>query len=223
MPQEMTIPFTQIRIGRFLFLLISMLLVFVLRPFLEGFMGIKFLMDIFVSIILFSGIYAVSGKKSVFYIALAIASPAFIAEWSGYLITVHYLVLVGKIFAVLFYVFMVVVILDYLFKETVITPDMIIGAICVYLLIGMIWASIFSIMELLQPGSFTIPESMISELSHFTYYSFVTLTTLGYGDITPITAPARSLALLEAVMGQLYIAILVARLVGIHVAQSFDR
>jgi voltage-gated potassium channel len=57
-------------------------------------------------------------------------------------------------------------------------------------------------------------------LSHFSYYSFVTLTTLGYGDITPLTPVARSLSLLEAITGQLYIAILIARLVGIHIAQS---
>jgi len=131
--------------------------------------------------------------------------------------------LVGKIFACLFYVFMVIVILQYLFKEKVITVDMIVGAICVYFLIGMMWASIFSIIEILEPGSFQSPEGMASELSHFSYYSFVTLTTLGYGDITPITATARSLSLLEAITGQLYIAILIARFVGIHIAQSTNR
>jgi len=223
MPDELRIPFTQIRIGRFLFLLISMLLLFVLRPFLEGFIGIKFLMDLFFSVILFSGIYAVSGKKHILYIALIIASPALVIQWSGYLVTVHSSLLVGKIFAALFYVFMVIVILDYLFKEKVITPDMIMGAVCVYLLLGIMWATVFSIIEILQPGSFQIPESMASELSYFSYYSFVTLTTLGYGDITPITAPARSLSLLEAIMGQLYIAVLIARLVGIHVAQTLNR
>jgi hypothetical protein len=58
------------------------------------------------------------------------------------------------------------------------------------------------------------------DIINFVYYSFVTQTTLGYGDITPITAPARSLSLLEAVIGQLYVAVLIARLVGIHIAQS---
>jgi hypothetical protein len=56
--------------------------------------------------------------------------------------------------------------------------------------------------------------------SHFIYYSFVTMSTLGYGDITPISNPARSLSLLEAVVGQLYIAILIAKLVGMHIAQA---
>jgi hypothetical protein len=180
-------------------------------------------MNIFVSAILMSGIYAASQKKHVFYIALIIASPALIISWAGYFVSGHSFILVGKIFAAIFYVFMVIVILNYLFKEKVITADMIIGAICVYFLIGMMWASIFSIIEILEPGSFQTPEGMAGELSHFSYYSFVTLTTLGYGDITPITAIARSLSLLEAITGQLYIAILVARFVGIHIAQSTNR
>lgn len=73
--------------------------------------------------------------------------------------------------------------------------------------------------ETFQPGSFQMPQGTINQAT-FTYYSYVTLTTLGYGDITPISTPARSLALLEAMMGQLYLAVLIARLVGIHIAQS---
>lgn len=97
------------------------------------------------------------------------------------------------------------------------------GAICVYFMIGLLWALIFSTLELLQPGSFQMPQGQGTELSHFSYYSYVTLTTLGYGDITPISPPARSLALLEAIMGPLYIAVLIARLVGIHIVQSGEK
>lgn len=68
-----------------------------------------------------------------------------------------------------------------------------------------------------------MPEALETGLSGFSYYSFVTITTLGYGDVTPVSTQARSLALLEAVLGQLYIAILIARLVGSHLAQSLRR
>lgn len=223
MPEEFNIPFTQVRIGRFLFLLISLLLILTLRPFLEVFIGINLLMDFFGSVILFSGIYAVSRKRHIFYISLIIALPALISQWSSHVVAVPSFLLVGKIFAGLFYAFMVIVILNYLFKEKEITADMIVGAICVYLLIGMMWAAIFSVLEILQPGSFKMPEIMGTEIRHFSYYSFVTLTTLGYGDITPLTAPSRSLSILEAIMGQLYVAILIARLVGIHIAQSTEK
>ena len=223
MPKEIRIPFTQIRIGRFLFLLISILLMFTLRPFLEGFVGINLLMGIFVSAVFLSGIYAVSQKKNVFYISLIIAAPALILPWSKYFVTDPSFLLAGKIFGAVFYTFMVFIMLNYLFSEKEITADIIIGAICAYFLIGLMWASFFTILEIFQPGSFKIPEHSGAGLSYFSYYSFVTITTLGYGDITPITAPARSLSILEAIMGQLYVTILIARLVAIHISQSMQR
>lgn len=223
MADKVKIPFTQVQIGRFLFLLISLLLLFVLRPFLEGYFRINLLIDIFMTVILLSGIYAVSNKKKVLYICLAIAIPTLVSHWVSYFIQIPFLFLVGIILGVVFYSFMIITILGYIFKEKNITSDVIFGSICVYLLLGVLWAGIFSIMETLAPGSFQTPEDMGAKFSHFSYFSFVTMTTLGYGDITPLSSPARSLAVLEAVTGQLYIAVLVARLVGIQIAQSMKR
>jgi hypothetical protein len=86
------------------------------------------------------------------------------------------------------------------------------------------WADVFSVLETVQPGSFSsvgaaldtasTVESARLQVAQFSYFSFVTLTTLGYGDITPLSRPARNLAALEAVFGQLYLAVLVARLVS---------
>ncbi len=86
------------------------------------------------------------------------------------------------------------------------------------------WAFIFSVLEIIHPGSFAIGEGQI-EVGRllFIYYSFVTITTLGYGDITPLTAPANAFSSIEAVTGQIYLVVLVARLVGMHIAQSMDR
>jgi len=209
MTGEVHIPFTRIRIGRFLFLLIAMLLVILLRPFLEGYVGIKFLMDLFFSLILISGVYAVSRKKNTFLISLIFAFPAFFTQWSSYFVTFPGSLFIGKLFGILFYLFLIAVMIDYLFKEKEITADLIIGAI-------------FTLLEIAHPGSFRIPDSAVSELSHFFYYSFVTLTTLGYGDITPVTSAARSFSIVEAIIGQLYIAILVSRLVGVHIAQTHN-
>ncbi len=104
--------------------------------------------------------------------------------------------------------------------------DRIVGAICVYLMIGLAWAKVYETLEAVVPGSFGFPAhthpSTVS-LAHFTYLSFVTLTTLGYGDITPTTAVARTLAWLEAVTGQLYLAITVARLVALSLGETRDQ
>jgi voltage-gated potassium channel len=87
----------------------------------------------------------------------------------------------------------------------------------------LLWNSVYLLLIALDPESFHFSRALDAGGKDFTYYSFVTLTTLGYGDITPVTDPARSLSLLEAVMGQLYLAVLVARLVGIHIAQSNEK
>jgi amino acid transporter len=129
----------------------------------------------------------------------------------------------GEICAALFFTFMVVLVLNYLVKEREITADVIAGAICGYLLIGLMWANFFSVLEILQPGSFSVPTGASAESSHFTYYSYVTLTTLGFGDITPLTDQARSLSALEAIVGPIYLAILVARLVGMSISQSIGK
>ena len=196
---------------------------FTLKPFLEGFVGIGILMDIFATLILLSGIYAASSSKRIFYLALLIAVPTILVHWASNFVKAVSLLLISEIFSGIFFVFMAVVILNYLFTEKQITGDVIAGAICAYFLLGLVWSAIFSILELLQPGSFDIPQSLQTESLSFTYYSYVTLTTLGYGDITPITAQARSFSLLEAIIGQLYIAILIARLVSINIFQSMEK
>ena len=94
----------------------------------------------------------------------------------------------------------------------------------VYLFIGLLWSDIYAILEHLQPGSFSFAHSQAgTKLSDFSYYSFVTLTTLGYGDITPLTSKARAFAMLEAIIGQLYLVVLIARLVGLHISHSSGR
>jgi hypothetical protein len=219
MAKQLRLPFTQIRIGRFLFLLISIVLMFVLRPFLEGFIRISYLMDVFFTAIFLSAVYAVSQKKSIFIVALLIALLTVVLLWLTPLTNISSFGIAGNILGSLFLAFTAIMILSYLFREDQITGDMIMGAICVYFLFGLIWAFVYSTLEILQPGSFQMSQEQVGQTA-FTYYSYVTLTTLGYGDITPISTPARSLALLEAMMGQLYLAVLVARLVGLHISQS---
>ena len=96
----------------------------------------------------------------------------------------------------------------------------IIGAVCIYLLFGMIWTVLYLLAAALSPGSFNglIQGQWYENFTEIIYFSFVTLTTLGYGDINPALPLVRFLAYMEAIVGQLYIAILVASLVGTHIA-----
>jgi hypothetical protein len=98
--------------------------------------------------------------------------------------------------------------------------NILMGAICVYMLMGIIWAIIYSFLHYLVPGSFSglRVDSEVNRLLEFIYYSFVTLTTLGYGDLLPVNPIARALAYMEALIGQIYVAVLIAGLVSIHIS-----
>ncbi len=104
---------------------------------------------------------------------------------------------------------------------TEITLNRLVGAVCVYLLLGTIWAVAYSLVDVVSPGSFTgfSPQGGLAWDSEWLYFSFVTMTTLGYGDITPVSAMAKFLAYSQAVFGQFYIAVLVAGLVGAYIAR----
>jgi len=99
------------------------------------------------------------------------------------------------------------------------------GAICIYMIAAVIWAHLYTALNLWMPGSFNGLDAVPFEkqFAELLYFSFVTLTTLGYGDMSPAHPVARLLAQMEAVFGQFYIAILVATLVGIRIARASSR
>jgi hypothetical protein len=105
-------------------------------------------------------------------------------------------------------------------KAERVSREKIFGALSVYLLLGFIWAILFVMVDFLVPGSLRYGQDQALTGPQMVYYSFVTLTTLGYGDIVPIAPSARALATLEAITGQLYLTVLVARLVGLHIIYS---
>lgn len=110
-----------------------------------------------------------------------------------------------------------------LFRSRRIKLDQVLGGVVLYLNIGLTFAVTYSLIEHLLPGSFQLPDPAPGRPIHpsyFVYFSFVTLTTVGYGDTVPISAAARSLSTLEAALGQLYPAIILARLVSIEVSQK---
>ena len=136
---------------------------------------------------------------------------------------------VGALFiTVLWLVYAISIIIGHLFQRRDVTVDTILGAVVTYLLAAVAFTIAFEIVELLQPGSFSgLPDQARShraELgSSMLYFSFVCITTMGYGDIVPVSDIARPLAVLEGVFGQLYLAVMIARLVGLHIASTHSR
>jgi hypothetical protein len=208
---------------RFFILFVSLLAMILVTPLVQGFVGIHIVWNIFLSAILLSGVHAVSGKKRNVYIASLLALPMLVSVWSEYFVKNNYVVIVGTLCGVVFFAYMIVNILLFIYKQDEVTVDLIVGAAVVYLLMAVMWTFIYRVVEIANPGSFTISATDIHERLRFTYFSLVTITTLGYGDIVPTTGLASSLATLEAVVGQLYLVTTVAWLVGVRVSQSTKR
>lgn len=207
------------RIGRFRFLLLAILSLIGLRPFLDGLVGVSLLADAFFACVLISGIYALSDSNTHFRVAVVLAGAIVLLRVAHYAIKLQILDILDSGLSALFLIQMLVIIWTHIQATKEVTGDLIMGAACAFLLLGLIWAHGYYLLELARNGSFRGAEDLGNDLWNFIYYSFVTLTTLGYGDITAASKPARALSVLEAITGQLYLAIMIARLVGLHAAQ----
>jgi len=208
---------------RFLYLLIALVGFITLVPVLEevGYGGLIF--SIFYSTILLSAAYAVSESLGYFFLALVLAGPALVLGWINNFLGIPWLEFVAHVLTVFFLVLVAMLIVSHVLKTERVSGEKIYGALSVYLLLGVIWAFVFLIVDFLVPGSFRYGQDGALTGAEMVYYSFVTLTTLGYGDIVPVNPSVRALATLEAITGQLYLTVLVARLVGLHITHSSQR
>lgn len=204
---------------RFL-LLLSMLLVYIGgAPLLKDWIALRQMMDLLFSAVFLSAILAVSQTRLQTVLAVVLALPMFFNAGVLNVMGRHQWDAISHAFSILFLLFVMVLILRFVFETPRVTRNTISAAVVVYLLIGVTWSVIFLWMENRVPGSFNLGSTSPTEGTYiFIYYSFVTLTTLGYGDISPLTNPARAMVILEAVIGQLYLAVLIARLVGAYIA-----
>ena len=204
---------------RFLILLVLIMSLLVLTPFLDDFVETRILMDAFLTAIFFAIIFAVKSQRSHVIIASFLALPLIISTWSFYFVELTSIGLLTRIFGALFLGYAVINILRIVVQSEEVTKETIYAAIVAYMLMALMWAFLYMILELLAPGSFSFPEKGFrAETMRFKYFSLVTITTLGYGDITPLTNKASALVLVEALVGQIYLVVLVAWLVGMHVS-----
>jgi len=114
----------------------------------------------------------------------------------------------------------IVVLAQYIFGAAQVLTEVIVAATSLYLIIGSIFTALFGLVEWVAPGSFVSSSGAAVEWQQFLYFSYITLTSLGYGDILPVGFYAQSLAAFEAVAGVLYTVILLSRLVGMHQSRT---
>ena len=211
-----------------LWLLISLLFIFIISPFIVPFYYGPTVLNIIAAIVLLSATYAVSRRRSFFIFALSLSIFSIAMTFWLAAAPRHWLVIVCHGSLVILIVFFVVAILSYVLGSGRVTWDKIYGAVCAYLLLGYAWTFAYSVMEEMQPDSFTsvlsdMPADLVGRVMQLRYFSFVTLATVGYGDIVPHTPAARTMALLEAILGQFYLVALVGRLIGLHIVHSDEK
>lgn len=199
-------------------------------------------------LLLVCGVVAAETDRRLFYASLLLAGGVFVLGWVPHILQLESspptLRTIQLVLSILFIGFTAYVLLSSIFRTGRITTEGICAALCVYFLIGLLWSNAYMLIERVQPDSFNHREShatvyadadRIAERTEgisqvyardvvdtmvFSYFSLITLTTVGYGDIAPQRPLAMTLASVEGFMGQIYIAVLVAWLVGVRVSAS---
>ncbi|MBJ21775.1 MAG: hypothetical protein GY910_15225 [bacterium] len=215
-------------LGRHGLLLGSLVALLVALPLVQTISGSTPRFSILLTLVLVAAVLVNSHQRWIFVVASLTGLGAVIgiagAEFSGS----SSLRLAAHLLSLGLLGFTTLVLLNSLIQANEVSRDTIVGGICVYLLVGLCFGMAFLAIADLQPGAFVSQsEALVPSLAdtsalatQLLYFSFVTLTTLGYGDITPVHDMAQMLAVAEAIVGQLYLTIFVARLVALYVGRA---
>ena len=213
-----------LRRSRFFFLLLALVVVLLVSPFLDNSRMHEAYYIILFALVMLSAVRIASNRRGHRIVALALGVPWLVLSLSG-LVWHHPEVAIGAdLLFVVFNMYVLGIVLGNVISAVDVDFDILMGAAAVYLLIGIIWTVSYVVIHALDPAAFSLIQHEARPLFHqFLYFSLTTLTTLGYGDITPLNPFAQIWATMEAVVGTLYIALLVARLVGMYQSQRPPR
>jgi len=208
--------------GKFFHVLIALIVFLLLYACLINHETMRILVEISFSIVMLASVMAVSENRSNFLIAGVLFVFVLISRWAADFDKNVTLLLISNMFTIINLVFIAGTMLATIIQRKEISLDDVYGTICVYLLVGLVFAFLFFSIESYYPGAFNFtamgPVSASTQLINLIYFSFITITTVGYGDILPISMMAKTLSYMEAIFGQVYLTVLVARLIAIYVA-----
>lgn len=212
---------------RFIFLFIALLIPYFVHPLIDTqVLGIS-LLDVSFTFLLFTGVWVVSTRRHVAMGALVVVLVSQILTWTSSVVDIKPLVVAGFFLNALYLGYVAYSIQRHMEDILNITSNVIFASLCVYLLFAFTWAFLYAALQAINPQSFYINPHYFdlntpgilaySELYYFMYFSFTTLTTLGFGDIMPAAPWARVLASFEAMVGNLYLVVMVSRMVGMQI------
>jgi voltage-gated potassium channel len=201
-------------------LLITLALFFISAPFVEEIEGGELIVSALFSVVLLAGVVAVADSKRVLVIAIVLAIPAIAGRWTNHFYPALIPPAVFLVAGLILIAFVVGNLLRFVLRAPSVNTEVLCASISAYLMLGLMWTMAYWLVDQLTPGgafSFNThagPRS-INGFNGF-YFSFITLSTVGFGDITPVSRMARWLAAMEAMTGLLYVAVLIARLVSMY-------
>ena len=206
-------------------LLIALALLFFFFPFVEEVKGGDLIVSLLLSLVLLSAVLAVSDRKGVLLTALVLAIPAIAGRWINDVRPDLVPPAVFLIAGLLLVAFVVVNLLRFVLRAPSVNVEVLCASISAYLMLGLMWTMAYWLVDQLTPGAFSFNtnagKQSMNGFNAF-YFSFITLSTVGYGDITPVSRIARWLAAMEAMTGLLYVAVLIARLVALYSIPKSD-
>ena len=205
-------------------LLFVLILLIVVAPSATG-PGAMFIVEALLDLVLVAGAFSAAAQGGHSWPFLALTTLTLLVRWSAVFAKSAGFELVSSAITVTWIVYAIVIVGKQLFVAREVTTNMIYAAVIAYLLAAIAFSFVYEVIELQQPGSFSgLPDGAgpLALGDALLYFSLLSLTTVGYGDIVPVSALARPLAVLEAVFGTLYLAVVIARLVGLHIAAAIS-
>jgi voltage-gated potassium channel len=202
----------------------ALVLMYVATPLIEKIDEGDHIVGFFLTLVLLSAVPAVGNSRRAMVWAIVLVIPAVAAKWLHHLwptvIHAEFWLVPGLFFVI----FVIMHLFGFIFRASQVDSEVMCAAIAGYLLLAMVWGFAYILIADLVPGSFVFTAGPASSqvMKGFTalYFSFVTLCTVGYGDIVPVSGVARSLAMIEAAVGVFYIATIISRLVAVYSSKS---
>jgi Ion channel len=201
-------------------LLVALALLFVFFPFVEEVKGGDVIVSVLLSLVLISAVIAVANRGLTLVVALFLMIPAIAGRWINHFRPDLVPPAVFLISGLVLVAFVVINLLRFVLRAPSVNGEVLSASISAYLMLGLMWTMAYWLVDQLTPGgAFAFNTNAGKEsMNGFNafYFSFITLSTVGYGDITPVTRIARWLAATEAMTGLLYVTVLIARLVSLY-------
>jgi hypothetical protein len=200
-------------------LLIALALLFFFFPFVEEIKGGELIVAVLLTLVLISAVLAVASRRRTLIVALLLAVPAVAGRWINHFCPNLLPPAVFLVATLALIAFVVAHLLYFVLSAPRVDAEVLCASISAYVMLGLIWTIAYWLVDLVTPHAFAFNtntgDRAMNGFNAF-YFSFVTLSTVGYGDITPVSHVARTLAALEAMTGLLYVAVLIARLVALY-------